>query len=325
MDKLADGHGAQADLADIDWLDRLLKNASHCGLGSAAPNPVIDTLQKFRPAYERRLVSLDFEPAFDLDAALAEARQLTARDDPAPTCKTHEEEENDQAVSPRRPARALRGRPDHPRSRPQGRPLHPQPVLAQGFPPHGSCKLCVVKAAGRHVSACATPAKEGWEVESNTPEMNGERRGLLQMLFVEGNHFCPSCEKSGNCELQALAYEYEMLTRASATSSPTARWTPPTPTCCSTSTAASSASCACAPAASRRQVGVRPHRPRHRQAPGGQCRIRPAGRHRLLGTTGRPHLPGGRDPAQGPGFAVPIGERTFDVATIRSKTLKESS
>jgi len=93
MDKLADGHGAKADLADIDWLDRLLKNASHCGLGSAAPNPVIDTLQKFRPAYERRLVSLDFEPAFDLDAALAEARQLTARDDPGAHLHTHEEEE----------------------------------------------------------------------------------------------------------------------------------------------------------------------------------------------------------------------------------------
>ena len=91
MDKLADGHGAQAYLADIDWLDRLLKNASHCGLGSAAPNPVIDTLQKFRPAYERRLVSLDFEPAFDLDAALAEARQLTARDDPGAHLQTHEE------------------------------------------------------------------------------------------------------------------------------------------------------------------------------------------------------------------------------------------
>ena len=80
------------------------------------------------------------------------------------------------------------------------------------FPPHGSCKLCVVKSAGRHVSACATPAKDGAEVESNTPEMNGERRGILQMLFVEGNHFCPSCEMSGNCELQALGYEYEMLT-----------------------------------------------------------------------------------------------------------------
>jgi len=93
MDKLADGHGAQADLADIDWLDRLLKNASHCGLGSAAPNPVIDTLQKFRPAYERRLVSLDFEPAFDLDAALAEARQLTGGDDSGAHLKTHEEDD----------------------------------------------------------------------------------------------------------------------------------------------------------------------------------------------------------------------------------------
>ena len=92
MDKLADGHGARADLNDIEWLDRLLKNASHCGLGSAAPNPVIDTLQKFRPAYERRLVSLDFEPAFDLDDALAEARQLTARDDPGAHLKTHEED-----------------------------------------------------------------------------------------------------------------------------------------------------------------------------------------------------------------------------------------
>jgi [NiFe] hydrogenase diaphorase moiety small subunit len=78
------------------------------------------------------------------------------------------------------------------------------------FPPHGSCKLCIVKVAGRHVSSCAMPAKEGMEVESNTPEINGERRALLQMLFVEGNHFCPSCEKSGNCQLQALAYDLEM-------------------------------------------------------------------------------------------------------------------
>lgn len=80
------------------------------------------------------------------------------------------------------------------------------------FPAHGSCKLCIVKAAGRHVSSCATPAREGMEVESDTPEMNGERRKLLQMLFVEGNHFCPSCEKSGHCQLQALGYELEMLT-----------------------------------------------------------------------------------------------------------------
>ena len=81
MDKLASGQGAKMDLADIEWIDRLLKNTSHCGLGSSAPNAVIDTLIKFRPAYERRLQSLEFQPAFDLDASLATARHLTGRDD----------------------------------------------------------------------------------------------------------------------------------------------------------------------------------------------------------------------------------------------------
>jgi [NiFe] hydrogenase diaphorase moiety large subunit len=81
MDKLAAGYGAKLDLADIEWIDRLLKNTSHCGLGSSAPNPVIDTLLKFRPAFERRLKSLDFVPAFDLDKALSTARRMSGRDD----------------------------------------------------------------------------------------------------------------------------------------------------------------------------------------------------------------------------------------------------
>ena len=42
-------------------------------------------------------------------------------------------------------------------------------------------------------------------------EWREARRMLLQMLFVEGNHFCPSCEKSGNCVLQATAYELKMM------------------------------------------------------------------------------------------------------------------
>jgi [NiFe] hydrogenase diaphorase moiety small subunit len=47
-------------------------------------------------------------------------------------------------------------------------------------------------------------------VENRSPELDGKRRVLLQMLFVEGNHFCPSCEKSGDCLLQANAYEMGM-------------------------------------------------------------------------------------------------------------------
>jgi len=78
--------------------------------------------------------------------------------------------------------------------------------------PNGSCKLCTVTVNGRNGSACTQQALPGLEVENNTPAINDRRRVLLQMLFVEGNHFCPGCEKSGNCQLQALAYDLEMLT-----------------------------------------------------------------------------------------------------------------
>ena len=54
-------------------------------------------------------------------------------------------------------------------------------------------------------------AAVGQEIDVNTPELDAMRRSLVQMLFIEGNHFCPGCEKSGACQLQALGYEYEML------------------------------------------------------------------------------------------------------------------
>ena len=82
MDKIGDGHGTQVDIHEIEQLAQLLQMASHCGLGHTAPRPLLDTLEKFRPAYERRLQSLEFKPTFDLDGALARARQMTGRDDP---------------------------------------------------------------------------------------------------------------------------------------------------------------------------------------------------------------------------------------------------
>ena len=79
------------------------------------------------------------------------------------------------------------------------------------FKPHGSCKLCTVKVNGRQTASCTMRAAAGMVVESETEEINAERRALTQMLFVEGNHFCPSCEKSGNCQLQATAYHLGMM------------------------------------------------------------------------------------------------------------------
>lgn len=79
------------------------------------------------------------------------------------------------------------------------------------FTPHGSCRVCLVNANGRHVSACTAPAADGLDVDSGSREIRDMRRAILQMLFVEGNHVCPACEKSGACQLQAVAYYTGML------------------------------------------------------------------------------------------------------------------
>jgi len=79
------------------------------------------------------------------------------------------------------------------------------------FTPRGSCRVCIVRSNGRQFSACTMPASDGLEIENNSDEIMAQRRSLLQMLFVEGNHVCPGCEKSGACQLQAVAYYCDML------------------------------------------------------------------------------------------------------------------
>lgn len=81
----------------------------------------------------------------------------------------------------------------------------------QGLTPHGSCKLCVVDVDSRSATACTMPAVAGQQISNNTLALNEARKTITQMLFIEGNHICPSCEKCGDCTLQAMAYHLGML------------------------------------------------------------------------------------------------------------------
>ncbi len=80
-----------------------------------------------------------------------------------------------------------------------------------GVKPRGSCRICTVLVNGRPMSSCTTPVADGMEIINETEEINDIRKAIVEVLFVEGNHFCPACEKSGNCELQALAYKFKMM------------------------------------------------------------------------------------------------------------------
>jgi len=81
LKKVCCGHSTRADLGTLQQVGELMRRTSHCGLGATAANPVLDTLEKFPELYESHLTSTHFEPGFDLDAALEEARLATGRDD----------------------------------------------------------------------------------------------------------------------------------------------------------------------------------------------------------------------------------------------------
>jgi [NiFe] hydrogenase diaphorase moiety small subunit len=80
-----------------------------------------------------------------------------------------------------------------------------------GVPPKGSCRLCTVKVNNRFMTSCTTPVVDGMIISNNIDEIEDFRKSIIELLFVSGNHFCPACEKSGNCELQALAYRFKMM------------------------------------------------------------------------------------------------------------------
>jgi [NiFe] hydrogenase diaphorase moiety large subunit len=82
IDKIANGHGSQCDLDEIEKLGHLMRQTSHCGLGLTASNHLLDTMQKAPHIYHTHFKGGEcFAPSFDLDSALEDARRLTRRND----------------------------------------------------------------------------------------------------------------------------------------------------------------------------------------------------------------------------------------------------
>jgi len=55
LERFSRGQGVESDIRVLEELSNAMMLSSLCGLGQAAPNPVIDSLQYFRGAYESRI------------------------------------------------------------------------------------------------------------------------------------------------------------------------------------------------------------------------------------------------------------------------------
>ncbi len=102
--------------------------------------------------------------------------------------------------------------------------------------PTGQCRICVVEVEGARslVASCAAPAGPNMVVRTETPAVVEARRLVLQLMLSSGNHNCAArvsddnewsrfqlevnrydktdalCPVWGDCELQHLAYQYQV-------------------------------------------------------------------------------------------------------------------
>ncbi len=74
----------------------------------------------------------------------------------------------------------------------------------------GGCRLCVVEIKGvpRPVASCTTPVTSGMEIVTSTPQLEEHRKFVLELILSDHPNDCMTCEATGNCMLQELAYAY---------------------------------------------------------------------------------------------------------------------
>lgn len=75
--------------------------------------------------------------------------------------------------------------------------------------PIGACRVCLVEVEGARtlMAACSTPVSEGMVIRTHSAKARSARRQVVELLLSEHDGDCPTCDRSSDCELRALAEE----------------------------------------------------------------------------------------------------------------------
>ena len=206
VDLVLAGRADQSDLDDMVQWGGVIAKTSRCGLGTTSPNPILTTLVKFPEIYSDRIHQAGRLPAVVIRCRFRTGRlrqghgatrrsgvEMTIQIEIDGVAVTTEEGRNLVDVAG------------------ESGVYVPTLCYLEGKPALGTCRACSVKVNGRVVPACTVKVTDGMRVEVDEPETTDMRKALVEILFSEGNHNCPSCEKSGRCTLQAVGYEVGMM------------------------------------------------------------------------------------------------------------------
>ena len=109
----------------------------------------------------------------------------------------------------------------------------------KGTTPTGACRICIVEVKGMEklVESCAAPAASGMEIFTESAKVVKTRKEIIRLMLASGNHNCAArnfeiedwtdfqmqvmeeegaerlCPVWGDCQLQDLAYRYQVDTK----------------------------------------------------------------------------------------------------------------
>ena len=76
-----------------------------------------------------------------------------------------------------------------------------------------ACRVCVVELEGmeRLGTSCNNVVKEGMVIHTNSPKVRTARRQTVQLILSQHDCKCATCVRSGNCTLQSLANDLNII------------------------------------------------------------------------------------------------------------------
>jgi len=83
----------------------------------------------------------------------------------------------------------------------------PKLCATDSLEPFGSCRLCLVEIEGRRgtPASCTTPAEDGMIVRTQSENLSGLRKGVMELYISDHPLDCLTCSANGDCELQDMA------------------------------------------------------------------------------------------------------------------------
>lgn len=89
----------------------------------------------------------------------------------------------------------------------------PKLCYLKGINEIAACRVCVVELEGKEklITSCNNIAEEGMVIYTNSPKVRKHRKTTVELLLSQHDCLCVTCARSGNCSLQSIANDLNIL------------------------------------------------------------------------------------------------------------------